>query len=133
MAVHKAIEVDRALITSDDALRKDLELFVLKTAKHHDPHTLYRLQTVPGIGKILSLVLLYEIHHIDRFPSVQDFVSYCRLVTCSKESGGETPGYLRKEHRQRSPHVGLFGSGYTLFAEQSPGPEAFEPFGEKAW
>jgi len=30
---------------------------------------------VPGIGKILSLVLLYEIHQIDRFPRVQDFAS----------------------------------------------------------
>jgi transposase len=33
-------------------------------------------------------VWLYEIHQIDRFPSVQDFASYARLVTCSKESGG---------------------------------------------
>jgi transposase len=47
---------------------------------------------VPGIGKILSLVLLYEIHRIDRFPSVQDFASYCRLVKCSKESGGKRLG-----------------------------------------
>lgn len=28
------------------------------------------LQSIPGIGKILSLVLLYEIHCIERFPSV---------------------------------------------------------------
>ena len=56
------------------------------------PHTLYLLQTVPGIGKILSLVLLYEIHHIDRFPRVQDFASYCRLVKCAKESAGKRSG-----------------------------------------
>ena len=31
---------------------------------------------MPGIGKILRLVLLYEIHDIDRFPRVQDFASY---------------------------------------------------------
>ena len=36
----------------------------------HDAQTLYRLQSVPGIGKILSLVLLYEIHDITRFPRV---------------------------------------------------------------
>jgi Transposase IS116/IS110/IS902 family len=47
---------------------------------------------VPGIGKILSLVLLYEIHDISRFPSVQDFVSYCRLVKCAKESAGKRYG-----------------------------------------
>ena len=61
-AVQKTIEVDLALITYYDELLKDLELYLLNTAKHHDAHTLYLLQTVPGIGKILSLVLLYEIH-----------------------------------------------------------------------
>jgi hypothetical protein len=47
---------------------------------------------VPGIGKILSLVLLDEIHDIARFPSVQDFVSYYRLVKCAKESAGKRYG-----------------------------------------
>jgi transposase len=47
---------------------------------------------VPGIGKILSLVLLYEIHDIHRFPRVQEFVSYCRLVKCAKESAGKRYG-----------------------------------------
>ena len=58
------------LITSYNERLKDLELYILKTAKHHDAHTLYLLQTVPGIGNMLSLVLLDEIHRIDRFPSV---------------------------------------------------------------
>lgn len=53
---------------------------------------MYLLQTVPGIGKILSLVLLYEIHAIERFPRVQDVVSYCRLGTCAKESAGKRHG-----------------------------------------
>ena len=119
LAVHKTIEVDLALITSDDALRKDLELFVLKTAKHHDPHTLYRLQTVPGIGKILSLVLLYEIHHIDRFPSVQDFASYCRLVTCSKESGGKRLGTSGK-NIGNAHLTWAFSEAATLFLRNNP-------------
>jgi transposase len=50
------------------------------------------LQTVPGIGKILSLVLLYEIYDINRFPRVQEFASYCRLVKCAKESNGKRSG-----------------------------------------
>jgi hypothetical protein len=74
-AVQKSLEVDLALITYDDALLKDLELSSLKTAKHHEAHTLYLLPTVPGIGKILSLVWLYEIHQTDRVPSVQDCAS----------------------------------------------------------
>ena len=47
---------------------------------------------MPGIGTILSLVLRYEIHQLDRFPRVQDFASYCRRVKCAKESGGTRLG-----------------------------------------
>src|SRR5262245_36375520 len=32
------------------------------------------------------------IHDIHRFPRVQDFVSYCRLVKCAKASGGKRLG-----------------------------------------
>jgi transposase len=96
-AVQKNIEVDLALITYYDQLLTDLELSIVKTAKQHDTHTLYLLQTVPGIGKILSLVLLYEIHDIHRFPSVQDFASYCRLVKCAKESAGKRLGTSGKK------------------------------------
>ena len=91
-AVQKSIEVDLALIDYYDELLRDLELAMVKTAKQHDANTLYLLQTVPGIGKILSLVLLYEMHDIARFPRVQDFVSYCRLVKCAKESAGKRYG-----------------------------------------
>ncbi len=91
-AVQKSIEVDLALIGHYDQLLRDVELSILKTAKQHDANTLYLLRTVPGIGEILSLVLLYEIHDIQRFPRVQDFVSYCRLVKCAKESAGKRYG-----------------------------------------
>jgi len=91
-AVQKSVEVDLALLDYYDQLLRDLELAIVKTAKQHDANTLYVLQTVPGIGKILSLVLLYEMHDIARFPRVQDFVSYCRLVTCAKESAGKRYG-----------------------------------------
>src|SRR5215468_844343 len=91
-AVQKSVEVDLALLGHYDALLRDIDLAVLKAAKQHDANTLYLLRTVPGIGEILSLVLLYEIHDIQRFPRVQDFVSYCRLVKCAKESAGKRYG-----------------------------------------
>src|SRR5262245_33618930 len=91
-AVQKSIEVDLALIGHYDALLRDLELAIVTTAKPQDANTLYWLQTVPGIGKILSLVLLYEMHDIARFPRVQDVVSYGRLVKCAKESAGKRYG-----------------------------------------
>jgi len=118
-AVQKTIEVDLALITYYDTLLKDLELYILKTAKHHDPHTLYLLQTVPGIGKILSLVLLYEIHQIDRFASVQEFASYARLVKCSKESGGKRVGTSGK--KIGNAHLKwAFSEAATLFLRNNP-------------
>jgi transposase len=91
-AVPKSIEVDLALIDHDDRVLNDLELSILNTAKQHEAQTLYLLQTVPGIGKILSLVLLYEMHAIHRLPRVQDFVSYGRFVKCAKESAGTRYG-----------------------------------------
>ncbi len=47
---------------------------------------------MPGIGKILSLVILYEIHDINRFPRPQELASYARLVKCARESAGKTHG-----------------------------------------
>src|SRR5262245_13038903 len=91
-AVQKSMEVDLALIGYDDHLLSDMELPIVKAAKQHDVQTLSLLQTVPGIGKILRLVLLYEIHDIQRFPRVQDVVSSCRLVKCAKESAGKRYG-----------------------------------------
>jgi transposase len=118
-AVQKTMAVDLGLITYYDELLKDLKLYILKTAKHHDAHTLYLLQTVPGIGKILSLVLLYEIHRIERFPSVQDFASYCRLVNCSKESGGKRLGTSGKNIG--NAHLKwAFSEAATLFLRNNP-------------
>ena len=80
-----------------DTLERHLE----KIAIGHDPVSLALLKSIPGVGRILSMVMLYEIESIDRFPRVQDFVSYCRLVKPAKESNGksyaEKSGAIRPE------------------------------------
>ncbi len=91
-SVQKSIEVNLQLIDVYDRLLTELELYIVKQAKGHNVRNLYLLRSIPGIGKILSLILLYEIHDIKRFPRVQDFVSYCRLVKCPRESGGKKSG-----------------------------------------
>ena len=91
-AVQKSIEVDLALLGYYDRLLTELELCIVNTAKEHNAQVFYRLRSIPGVGKILALVLLYEIHDIQRFPRVQEFVSYCRLVKCAKESAGKRYG-----------------------------------------
>jgi transposase len=50
------------------------------------------LQSLPGIGQNLGATLLYEIGDIDRFPSVKDFLSYCRLVKGTVASAGKIKG-----------------------------------------
>ena len=118
-AVPKTIAVDLALITYYDELLRALELSIRTTAKPHDAHTLYLLHTVPGIGKILSLVLLYAIHDLDRFPRVQDFASYCRLVKCAQESAGKHLGTSGKKignaHLQWA-----FAEAAVLFLRNNP-------------
>ena len=52
----------------------------------------HRLQTIPGVGKVLALVLLYEMHHVRRFDSAGQFLSYARLVRCVHESAGKKLG-----------------------------------------
>jgi transposase len=91
-AVHESLAVDLALSTSDDQLLGDLARSIIQAATHHDANTLSLLHTVPGSGKMLSLVRLYASHDMARFPKVQDFVSYGRLVTCAKESAGKRLG-----------------------------------------
>jgi transposase len=96
-AGHKPLAVDLALITAADERRKDLELALLKTAKHHEAHTLDLRHTVPGMGPMLSLVLLDDIHRIARFPSVPAFASDARLVQGRQESGGTRWGTAGKK------------------------------------
>jgi transposase len=130
-AVQKSMEVDLTLLGSYDPLLRALELHIVKAAKQHDANTLYLLQTVPGIGKILSLVLLYESHDIQRFPSVPAFVSYCRLVKCAKESASKRYGTAGAKLGNASLKW-AFSEAAVLFLRDNPaGQKYLNPTGEK--
>lgn len=86
------IDTDIAHIEFLDPSIRKLEHRIRQQAEHHNPLELSILQTVPGVGDILSLTILYEMHSIDRFPSVQDFCSYARLVKCQRQSVGKNKG-----------------------------------------
>jgi transposase len=100
-------------MTYSDALLKDLALSLLKTAKQHEAPTLYLLQTVPGIGQMLRLGLLYEIHALERCSRVPDFTSSARLGKCRQASGGTRRGRsgqkIGNAHRE-----GAFSEAATL-------------------
>jgi transposase len=87
-----AIATDLGLIDGYDTQIAELERHLVKHARVDDPVTFALLRTVPGIGPILGLTLLYEIDAIARFPEPGNFLSYSRLVRCSHESAGKKKG-----------------------------------------
>lgn len=91
-AVQKRMAGDRARLGSDDALLRDLECPIGNAAKQHEAQTIYLLQTLPGIGNILSLVLRDAIQASARCPRVQACVAYCHLVKCAPASAGKRSG-----------------------------------------
>ena len=87
-----SVEADLALAAHLDGVIRCVERTISEQAKVEDPDTLELLRTIPGVGRILSLTLLYELHEIERFPRVGDFLSYARLVKSQKSSAGKITG-----------------------------------------
>ena len=124
VAVRKSIEVDLALLDELDVLIKQLEAHIVREVKVHDPRSWYRLRSVPGIGQVLGLVILYEIQAIERFPSAQDFCSYARLVKCAKQSAGKNYGYSGK--KIGNAHLKwAFSEAVCLMMRELPQAKAF--------
>jgi transposase len=96
-SARKLVECDLALIDALDEQIHGLELHLVRTAKVDDVQAYARLQSMPGIGKILGLVLLYEIHDVARFPAAGNFLSYARLVRPRLESAGKASGFGNKK------------------------------------
>ena len=96
-AVRKSVEVDLAMVDFLNKTLAELEWHLEKSARHHDYKTLFLLRSIPGVGQILALVIFYEIHDIKRFPRVQDFCSYARLIRPVKESDGKWAGKGNKK------------------------------------
>lgn len=91
-SVQKSAAADLAVIDRLDEVIGDVELYLTRTAKIDSVQTYQRLQTIPGVGKLLALILLYEMHEAQRFDSAGQFLSYARLVRCAHESAGKKLG-----------------------------------------
>jgi transposase len=120
-SVKKTAEIDLALLDHYDALLGDVELYLTRTAKVDDPQAFARLQSIPGVGKVLALVLLYEIHDIGRFQNVGQFLSYARLVRCQHESAGKKQNPSGKRQKIGNAHLRwAFAEAACLFLRASP-------------
>ena len=96
-AVQMSVAANLDMIDTYDKVLAVLEQEIVRSAKEHDSTSYALLKTIPGVGRIIALNLLYEIEDISRFPRVQDFASYCRLVKCAKESNGKKYGTAGKK------------------------------------
>lgn len=92
------LEEDRALaITCSlriiDALDKEIAIIETQVKNKIKLSQSYQLlQTAPGIGKILAMVIQLETGAMSRFPTVGDFSSYCRCVKTEKLSNQKKKG-----------------------------------------
>jgi transposase len=68
----------------------EIEKDLLKRAR---PMPSYQvLQSMPGVGRILSLTIALETADPQRFPSAGDYASYCRCVDTRRLSNGRKKG-----------------------------------------
>jgi transposase len=86
------LQTDMAMIRHYDEQINLLEQKLKKVTQEFASRDYALLLTVPGIGQSLGLTILYETGDIDRFPTVKDFLSYCRLVKGTVASAGKIKG-----------------------------------------
>lgn len=90
--VRRSVTADLELLDPLDAtirhLERDIEVAALK---HYAPEMAV-LQSIPGVGLILSLTVLLEIDTVQRFQTRQQFCSYARLIAPPQESAGKKVG-----------------------------------------
>ncbi len=117
-SVRQSAAADLALIDCLDERIRELEAYLTRTAKVDDVQTYHRLRTIPGVGPVLALVLLYEVHDIGRFATAGQFLSYARLVRCAHESAGKKKGTGGK--KIGNAHLRwAFGEAVCLFLRAS--------------
>ncbi len=64
-------------------------------------NTFKYLDTIPGVGKVLSLTIMLETGPVDRFPKVGNYASYCRKVPTGWISNGKKKGKGNKKNGNR--------------------------------
>jgi transposase len=79
-----------------------------------------RLLWIPGIGKILAFTIYLEIDGIERFPDVNKFYSYCRLV----------PGADNSNKKQKHKSGNKDGNKYLKMAFSEASSKAVQYYKE---
>lgn len=65
-----------------------LEKTILQRVKKHHHESFALLQTIPGVGEMTALIIIYETCDISRFKNHQNYASYARVVKPERMSNG---------------------------------------------
>ena len=117
--VQRSVDMNLRLIEIYAHEVSSIECHVEKITKNDNGREYHLLRSLPGVGRVLALTILYEIGNIQRFESVQKFVSYSRLVKCKAESAGKT--YGTQGNKIGNAHLKLaFSEAAVLFLKGNP-------------
>ncbi len=93
--VRLSMAASLAMIDAASEQIEQLERAILEQAPANESYRL--LTTIPGVGPVIASTIHYETGDIGRFPSVGNYVSYCRLVRAERNSNQRPKGQgLRK-------------------------------------
>lgn len=85
-------QVLRAMLSELDDVRRRVARATRQVGQFIAPEpAVQRLQTIPGIGRVLAGTLVAEIGQIERFASAKQLASYCMLAPRAHESGVDSP------------------------------------------
>jgi transposase len=74
---------------------KRIEKAVLASVKEQPGYQ--RLNTLPGVGRILGMTIALEVGEIGRFKTPGDFASYCRAVDARRTSNEKNKGWNNRK------------------------------------
>ena len=83
---------------------KILEEIIFGNALEHQDFLM--LQTIPGVGKLLASIILYETGDVNRFPTAKQYCSYSRVV----------PGIAQSSNTVRRGKGSKQGNPYLKYA-----------------
>lgn len=83
------VKIDAFIIDTLDPKIKEIESKIKTETKLKNSKRFLILQTIPGIGEMTALNIIYETHDLSRFPNAGKYASYCRTVKCERTSNGK--------------------------------------------
>lgn len=86
LTLNASLQLERVELLSSHIAQLEQQILALT----NDLPDYKRLLQVPGLGKILALMILYETGEVSRFPTARNYSSYCRLVPGVAQSGSIT-------------------------------------------